>query len=266
MSIYQRLAQIEDSAESVALCTIVSAKGSTPRSAGSKMLVFPDGRVEGTVGGGEMESRVHQAALEALADGKTRLVSYNMSDPAQGDPGVCGGQLEVYVEPILPQATVLVIGGGHVGQAVAELAHWLGFRLVVADDRPEFVTPEHIPDADERHNLTLEGLTEAVKVHSQTFVVLTTRSVDVDVVVLPQLLQTPAAYIGVIGSKRRWQTARKQLLEKGVDEETLARVVSPMGLELNAETPKEIAVSILAEILMLRYGGHGGRMGESSGR
>lgn len=262
MSIYQLVTEIENKTERAALCTIVSAKGSTPRRAGSKMLVYPDGRVEGTIGGGEMESRVVQAALASLEDRKTRLVSYNMTDPAQGDPGVCGGQLEVYVEPILPQPTILVIGGGHVGKAVAELAHWLGFRLLVADDRPEFVTPEHIPDADERYHLSPNKLTTKINVHAQTFAILTTRNVEVDVVVLPQLLETPAAYIGVIGSQRRWQTARKIMIEQGVDAEKLDRVVSPMGLELNAETPEEIAVSILAEILMLRYGGHGGRMSE----
>lgn len=263
MSIYQLVAEIENKAESAALCTIVSTRGSTPRRAGSKMLVYPDGRVEGTIGGGEMESRVVQAALASLKDSKTRLVSYSMTDPAQGDPGVCGGQLEVYVEPILPQPTVLIIGGGHVGKAVAELAHWLGFRLLVADDRPEFVTPEHMPDADERYHLALDKLSEVIKVHSQTYVILTTRNVEVDAVLIPQLLETPAPYIGVIGSRRRWQTARKLMTEQGVDGEKLDRVVSPMGLELNVETPEEIAVSILAEVLMLRYGGQGGRMSES---
>ena len=219
------------------------------------MLVFPDGNVEGTIGGGEMENRVHQAALEALEDGKTRLVSYNMTDPAQGDPGVCGGQLEVYVEPILPQATILIVGGGHVGKAVAELSHWLDFRLLVTDDRQGFVSPEHIPDADERYHIPTEKITSEIKIHSQTYVVLTTRGVEVDAVILPQLLETPAAYIGVIGSKRRWQTARELMIEQGVDAKKLDRVVSPMGLELNVETPNEIAVSIMAEILMLRYGG-----------
>jgi len=173
---------------------------------------------------------------------------------------VCGGQMEVYVEPILPQPTVLVLGGGHVGKAVADLAHWMGYRLLVADDRPEFATPEQIPEADEHYQIPLEQVTQKVKVHSQTYVVLTTRNVEVDAKTLPPLLGTPAAYIGVIGSRRRWQTTCKKLLEQGITEEQIERIVSPIGLELNAETPEEIAVSILAEITMLRYGGSGDRM------
>jgi xanthine dehydrogenase accessory factor len=264
MGLFQRLIDIEANQESAALCVIVSAKGSTPRRAGSKMLVFPDGHAEGTIGGGEMESRVIAAAREALADGKPRLVSYNMADPDKGDVGVCGGQLEVYVEPILPQPTVLLIGGGHVGKAVAELAHWAGYRLVVCDDRPEFAAPENIPQADEHHQIPLDQVTQKVKVHSQTYVILTTRNVEIDVKVLPPLLETPAAYIGVIGSRRRWETTSKLLQEQGIPKKHLERIVSPIGLELNAETPEEIAVSILAEITMLRYGGSGGRMSKKA--
>jgi xanthine dehydrogenase accessory factor len=260
MSFFQRLQKIEEDLESVALCIIVSAKGSTPRRAGSKMLVFPDGHFEGTIGGGEFESRVREAAKEALADGKPRLVSYSMTDPAKGDVGVCGGQMEVYVEPIFPQPTILIIGGGHVGKAVVELGHWMGYRLVVCDDRPEFATPEQIPQADEHHQIPLDQVTQKVKVHSHTFVLLTTRNVEVDAKALPPLLETPAAYIGVIGSKRRWETTCKMLQEQGITKKQIERIVSPIGLELNAETPEEIAVSILAEITMLRYGGSGGRM------
>ena len=112
------------------------------------MLVYPDGKFIGTVGGGELENRVHQAALESLDNGETQTISYSMVDPSRGDPGVCGGTVEVFVEPILPPAMVLVIGAGHVGKAVAHLAKWLGFRVAVSDDRAEFCTPESVPGAD----------------------------------------------------------------------------------------------------------------------
>ncbi len=257
---YQALVDLEQSGEGGALCVIVSSRGSTPRHVGSKMLVYPDGHFIGTVGGGEVESRVITAALAALQDGKPRLLAYDMVDPAQGDPGVCGGQLEVYVEPVLSQATVVIIGGGHVGKAVARLAKWLNYRVAVSDDRTEFCTPEANPDAEAFYPVPMGDLPDHLKISPQTYLVLTTRGASVDIEGLAPLLDSPAGYIGVIGSRRRWAVTRKGLLEKGVPAEKLDRVHSPMGLELNAETPEEIAVSIMAEIIMLRNGGSGQQM------
>lgn len=266
MSIYQAVAELEARNGSGALCTIVRSQGATPRHTASKMLVYPDGRISGSVGGGELENRVIGEALAAIADGNSRLVAYRMTDPARGDVGICGGQVEVYVEPILPKPALVVIGAGHVGRAVAHLAHWLGFYVIATDDRAELCTPESIPDADVYYPLPMAelpaqlDLTPAVKGERWTAIVLTTRGSDVDVEGLPALLDMPARYIGVIGSRRRWEITRQQLLERGVPAEQVARVHSPVGLELNAETPEEIAVSILAEILMLKLGGHGREM------
>ena len=259
-SIYQALAEIEKNNESAALCTVVKSEGSTPRHVGSKMLVYPGGNFIGTVGGGDLEHRVLDEAWMAVADGKPRLLSYNMSDPSRGDPGVCGGQVEVFVEPILPAPMIVVIGGGHVGKAVVHLAKWLGFRVAVSDDRAEFCTPESVPGADAYYAIPMEKLTEQLKITRQTYLVVTSRGSGVDAAGLPSLLDSPAAYIGVIGSKRRWATTVKALKEKGVTDEKIARVHSPMGLELNAETPEEIAVSILAEIMMLKDKGSGKSM------
>lgn len=256
-SIYQALVELESKNEPSALCTVVRSQGSTPRSSTSKMLVYEDGTFIGTVGGGELENRVFQEAMEALIDGKPRLLEYNMADPARGDPGVCGGTVEVFVEPILPPPTLVVIGGGHVGKAVAHLARWLDFRVVVTDDRPEFLTPEANPDADAFYECKLEELPQQLSINNRTYLVLTTRGVVIDAPGLPPLLESDAAYIGVIGSRRRWKMTVDKLKEKGVSAEKIARVHSPIGLELQAETPEEIAVSIMAEILMLRAGGTG---------
>ncbi len=261
MTIYDSLAGLSANGASAALCVIVRTQGSTPRRVGSKMLVFSDGRTEGTIGGGEMESKVIAEALEALAEGKPRLLEYSMVDPGRGDPGVCGGTLEIYVEPVNPEPTLVVVGAGHVGKAVAHLAKWLGFRVAVCDDRPEFCTPENVPDADAYYPVPLEELPQQMKITSSTYLVLTTRGVPLDVAGLPAIMEHPAGYVGVIGSRRRWETTRKQLLEAGLPEEKLSRIASPMGLELNAETPEEIALSIMAEIVMLRGGGDGERMG-----
>lgn len=256
-NLYSIITGLLERGEAAALCTIVDSKGSTPRRAGSKMLVYENGEFTGTVGGGELEHRVLDEAMIAMVEGKPSLLKYSMTDPKRGDPGVCGGQVEVYVEPILPPAKVVVIGGGHVGKAVAHLAKWLGFRVAVSDDRTEFCTPEMNPDADEFYPVAMQELPKHLKLNRQTYLILTTRGSLIDVEGLPALLESKAAYIGVIGSKRRWATTVKGLQEKGIRDEQIARIHSPMGLELNAETPEEIAVSIMAEIIMLRQGGNG---------
>jgi len=261
-SIYQALSELEKNNGSAALCTVVKSEGSTPRHVGSKMLVYPDGKFIGTVGGGDLEHRVLDEAWMAISDGKPRMLKYTMADPSRGDPGVCGGTVEVFVEPINPPAMVVVIGGGHVGKAVVHLAKWLGFRVAVSDDREEFCNPESVPSADAYYPVPMDKLTEQLNVTRQTYLVVTSRGSGVDAAGLPSLLDSQAAYIGVIGSRRRWLTTVKALQEKGVSEELIARVHSPMGIELNAETPEEIAVSIMAEILMLRDKGTGKTMKE----
>lgn len=256
-SIYQALHDLEKNNSSAALCTVVKSEGSTPRHVGSKMLVYPDGKFIGTVGGGELENRVIRAAMQALQDGKAQSLEYSMADPSRGDPGVCGGQVEVFVEPIFPAPTLVVIGAGHVGKAVVHLAKWLGFRVAVCDDRVEFCNPETTPGADAYYPIEMGKLVEKLEVTKQTYLVVTSRGSSVDAVGLPSLLETDSAYVGVIGSKRRWATTVKALKEKGVSDALIEKVRSPMGLELQAETPEEIAVSIMAEVLMVRDKGSG---------
>ncbi len=175
-----------------------------------------------------------------------------MAEPERGDPGVCGGQLEIFVEPIIPKPMLVVVGVGHVGKAVAHLAKWLGFLVSICDDRADFCTPVAVPDADQFFPIPLEDLSKQLNITPWTYIVMTTRGVDVDIRGLPFVLETPAAYIGVIGSKRRWATTTKKLIEAGIQPEMLQKVRSPIGLDIHAETPEEIAVSIMAEIIKLR--------------
>jgi xanthine dehydrogenase accessory factor len=261
MMIFEKIFELQKLGEPVVLCTIVSSQGSTPRNLGSKMLVYQDGGILGSVGGGEMESRVIEEALASLENGKARLVSYALADPARGDPGLCGGTVEVFVEPMMPTPTILVVGGGHVGRAVVWLARFLDFRVVLADDREEFCTEDAVPGADAYLPGGLEDLSKRMTISPYTYAVLTTRNVKVDLAVLPGLLAAEPGFVGVIGSRRRWKITRAGLLESGVPASQVDRVISPVGLELNAETPEEIAVSILSEIIMLRRGGDGRRMG-----
>ncbi len=250
--IYQAILDAKREGRPAALATVIRSRGSVPRHETSKMLVFADGQMVGTVGGGELESRTIEASKEVIQSGQAQLESYSLAGPREDAVGVCGGEVEVFIEPILPPPTVLVLGCGHVGVAVAHLAKWLGFRVVVSDDREELCSPEHVPDAD----LYLPGEVSAVLSHAsidnQTYVVSVTRGYPYDVAAIPILLESNAPYIGVIGSQRRWATTVKELKAIGIEEEALKRIYSPIGLFLGEETPEEIAVSIMAEIIMLR--------------
>src|SRR5512139_3056912 len=256
-NIYSAIVEAQASGQSAALCTVIKSSGSVPRHSTSKMLVFADGRFVGTVGGGGMEQRTIEEARTVARLGQAKIVEYNLVDPQQGDPGVCGGTVEIFIEPIQPPPAVVIIGAGHVGKATAHLAKWLGFRVAVLDDRAEFVTPAWIPDADEYlPGAVIDQLPNA-RLNAQTYIVAVTRGYNIDVGILPTLLDYDVAYVGVIGSKRRWVQALNELRTKGVAEEKLSRVHAPIGLELNAETPEEIAVSIMAEVIMLKNGGTG---------
>lgn len=250
----------QEAGEPVVLATIVRVRGSVPRHVGTKMLVYEDGRFSGTVGGGEIESQVLAEAQVALADGRPRLLPYTVAEAEQGGKDAQGAEIEIFLEPYLPAATLLVIGCGHVGRAVAGLAHWLGYRVAVSDDREELATPENIPEADVYLPGRVEETLRHFHITRNTYIVLATRNVLVDQQIVPHLVHSPAPYIGLLGSERRWAETIRLLREDGLSDEQLARLHSPVGLELNAETPEEIAVSILAEIIMLRRGGTGERM------
>ena len=172
----------------VALATIVATDRSVPRRPGSKMLVFADGRTSGTIGGGEMEARVVAEALEALVSGKSRQLIYSLVDAAAGDPGVCGGTVELFLEPHMPQPTVYVIGVGHVGQAVVELALWLGYRVAAWDDRSDLAASVNTATTDvEILSGSIHEALETNPIDEHTMVVMTTRNVGLDVEILPPL-------------------------------------------------------------------------------
>ncbi len=238
--------------ETVALATVVRTRDSVPRRPGSKMLVFADGRTLGTIGGGEMEHRVTVEAAAALVDGRPRLITYNLIDPADGDAGVCGGEAEIYLEPYMPTPNLFVIGAGHVGRAVSDLAQWIGFRTIVWDDRADVL------DGADHVDVALTGpIADALATHPVTAddaIVMVTRNVKLDLEILPALLATPAGYIGLMGSRRRWDTTRAGLSDRGIADSDLGRVHAPIGIEINAETPEEIALSILAEVIGHRRG------------
>ncbi len=236
------------------LATIIATKRSVPRHAGTKMLVFGDGRLVGTVGGGAMESRVIDEALAVLDAGTTKMLNYELIDPARGDPGLCGGEVQIYLEPYMPPPTVLVVGAGHVGRAVVDLSHWLGYRTVIVDDRDERLTEGDMPNADVRLKGPVTDALAGYEMTAETSVVIVSRDVDIDVDAITHLIELPLRYLGVMGSSRRWKTVRDRLVESGIAEAALGRIDVPIGIDLGAETVEEIAVSILGEVIRAQRG------------
>ena len=260
-----QVAKDVDEGVAVAVATVVETSRSVPRHAGAKMLIYRDGSSMGTIGGGEMEARVLQEAAGALTNGHPRLVSYRLVDPAQGDPGVCGGDVQIFVEPYMPKPTLVIMGYGHVGRAVATIAGWLDFATIAVDDREALAdtAPDSAPDTASDNSapqtdsptLITGGVPELAKAHNigpDTSIVLVTRNVDVDYEILTALADTKPGYIGVMGSERRWVTTRDRLQAAGVSADFLAAIHAPIGVEIGAETPEEIAVSIMAEVLAVR--------------
>ena len=259
--VYQSLLDAQKNGIPAVLVTIIETSGSIPRHAGSKMLVYEDGSTIGTIGGGEMESKVIAITRDVLISRQPRTETYTLNSIENGDPGICGGTAKIFIEPLVIPPKLLIIGGGHVGKATAELGKWLGFRTILSDDRPEFCNPEYVPNLDEYIICKPGEMVDHVTIDQHTYIVAVTRGLSVDVNLFPPLLATDSPYIGLIGSRRRWSLTRETLKqEHGITDVQLARIHAPIGLELEAETPKEIALSILAEIIMIRRGGTGESM------
>lgn len=251
-SVSQALIDAWQNNKPAALATVVKTRGVTPREAGAKMLVYPDGKIVGTVGGSAMELRVITEARTAIRDGKPRYLELTLADDDHGAPREDAGVIEIFIEPRSLAPTLVIVGAGHVGAAVAQLAKPLGFRITVLDDRVDFVTPDNFPHTDERLASDLVEKIREVEITPQTYVVLVTRNHALDSALLGAIVEKDAAYIGMLGSARRATTVMDKLKQRGISTAALARVHAPIGIEINAETPQEIAVSIMAEIIQVK--------------
>ena len=249
---FSKLVELMHDHPTLVLATVVSKDGSAPREAGARMAVMPDGSIHGTVGGGILEKTVIDDALAVMREGKPRLARYDLTDQQGGGIGAgCGGRSEVFLEPIGSVPHLLVVGAGHVGLALARLAAQTGFMVTVADDRPQFAREAAGPGVTVLE-LSPEDPALVDLVTPSTAVVVVTRSHQMDREALASVVDAGAFYVGMIGSRRKVAAERKALLAQGVDEASLARVFAPIGLDIAAETPAEIAVSILAEIVAVQ--------------
>lgn len=255
--------------ESVCLATVVRVRGSAPRHNGARMLIWPDGRIHGTIGGGTLEWRVVADARAALADGRSLLKNYVFDTRGGPDSvGLCGGSVDVHMDVLRPDPVLLIVGAGHVAQPLAQMAALLDWRVVVVDDREEWANTRRFPAAAEIHLVDYEPQTERlaplpVVFTPSTYVVITTWGYDLPA--LEQALAQPCAYLGLVSSPTKARELFRRLLAKGVPAGLLRRVQTPIGLDLGAESPAEVALSILAELLAAQRGRSGQSLREVRG-
>ena len=253
LDIYEEIVKLKKAGKSAAVATVISAKGSTPREEGSKMLVRTDGSIVGSIGGGNLEALVQKAALEIIASGKAQTLHYDLSEKDAAEVGmICGGITDILIEPIIPAPMLYIFGAGHISIPLSIIGKMLDFAVTVIDDRTDFANKERFPEVDEIYAEDIKKVFDKLNVNESSYIVIVTRGHAHDEVVLEWAVTTPAFYIGMIGSKTKNQTIYSHLKQRGVSQETLDRVHAPIGLKINAETPEEIAVSIMAEIIHVK--------------
>jgi xanthine dehydrogenase accessory factor len=253
MDIYEEIVKLRKEGRRGAVATIVSVRGSIPSFKTAKMLVRDDGSILGTIGGGCVEAEVWQAAREVMETEKPRTLTFNLNQDPKYDTGlVCGGTLDIFLEPILPPASLYLFGAGHVALNVCRTASNAGFDVTVIDDRETYASRERFPDAHQVIAEDFERATASLTVTESSYIVIVTRGHRDDMRVLRWAVQTPARYIGMIGSKRKTITIFRELTKEGLSPNLFKRVHAPVGLDIGAVTPEEIGVAITAELIATR--------------
>jgi xanthine dehydrogenase accessory factor len=253
MDIYEEIVKLRREGRRGAVATIVNAQGSIPSFRTAKMLVRDDGSIVGTIGGGCVEAEIWQSAREVMEQEKPRTLSFNLNQNPKYDTGlVCGGTLEIFVEPVLPVPVLYLFGAGHVGVNLYKAATLAGFDVIVVDDRESYANLERFPEAREIHADDFEAVMKGLAPNESSYIVILTRGHRDDMRALRWAVQTPARYIGMIGSKRKVVTIYRELQNEGLPRHLFERVHAPIGLDIGAITPEEIAVAVTAEMIAVR--------------
>ncbi|NIS60978.1 MAG: hypothetical protein GTO13_09825 [Proteobacteria bacterium] len=249
--IYRTLADIKDQGKRAALAIVVRTKGSTPRKAGAKMIVMEDERILGTVGGGGLEKKVIEESLECLKGGTTKLKTFDL----QGNLDMmCGGEVDVYIEPISQPEKLVIFGGGHITRTLAPLMRSLDFRVTVVDDNPKMPEEDRFTDIEVLLSEDMESYAERLSPDSSSYIVILTRGFSTDKAILERIIAKDFRYVGIVGSKKKIRTIKEDLISKGIEKEHFSKLSAPIGLDIGAETLGEIALSIAAEIISVRRG------------
>lgn len=253
MDVFEELVRLRKLGQKCALATIVQVRGSIPSYESAKLLVREDGSMLGTIGGGCVEAEVWNAARDVMAEEKPRKLSFNLGQDAAYDNGlICGGQLDVFVEPVVPQPRVFIFGAGHISKSLSKVASLAGFATVVIDNRETFANRERFPEADEIFAEEYEEVFPKLSINSSSYLIIVTRGHRDDMRVLRWAITTDAKYIAMIGSRRKVYAVIKEFEKEGIPRERFQRIFAPMGFEIGAITPEEIAVSVVAEMIAVR--------------
>ena len=253
MDIYDEVVRLRRSGQKCALATIVQVNGSIPSYESAKMLVREDGSMFGTIGGGCVEAEVWNAAREVMESERPRHLSFTLGQDAAYDNGlICGGQLTVFVEPVIPQPRVFIFGAGHISKSLSKIASMAGFATVIVDNREAYANAERFPEADAVHAEEYEEAWGKLDIRDTSYIVIVTRGHRDDMRVLRWAATTQARYIAMIGSKRKVFGVIHELEKDGVPRQALERIYAPMGFDIGAITPEEIAVSVVAEMIAAR--------------
>jgi xanthine dehydrogenase accessory factor len=253
MDIYEEIVKLRREGRRGAVATIVNVRGSIPSFETAKMLVRDDGSIFGTIGGGCVEADVWQAARQVMEEEKPRTLTFNLNQNPKYDTGlVCGGTLDVFIEPILPRALLYVFGGGHVSVNLYKVAQNAGFDVIVVDDRAAYANRERFPEAQQVIAEDFDQAMAKLSPPESAYIVIVTRGHRDDMRVLRWAVQTKARYVGMIGSKRKTIAIFRELEREGLSAALFDRVHAPIGLDIGAITPEEIAISITAELIAVR--------------
>jgi xanthine dehydrogenase accessory factor len=253
MDVYEELVRLRQSGRKCALATIVEVRGSIPSYESAKLLVREDGSMIGTIGGGCVEAEVWNAAREVIETEKPRHLTFNLGQDAAYDNGlICGGQLDVFVEPVMPIPHAFIFGAGHISKSLSKVATLAGFATVVIDNRDTFANRERFPEAEEIHAEEYEDVFPKLTINEISYLIIVTRGHRDDMRVLKLAIETPARYIAMIGSKRKVLNVIRELEKEGVPRTAFERIHAPMGLNIGAITPEEIAISVAAEMIAVR--------------
>jgi len=253
MDVYDELIRLRKLGQKCAIATIVQVRGSIPSFESAKLLVREDGSMIGTIGGGCVEAEVWNAAREVMESEKSKHMSFNLGQDAAYDNGlICGGQLDVFVEPVIPSPSAIIFGAGHISKSLCKVASLAGFTTAIVDNRETFANRERFPEADEIFAEEYEEVFPKLIVHDSTYLIIVTRGHRDDMRVLQLAIATPARYIAMIGSKRKVLNVIRELEKQGIAREAFERIHAPMGLDIGAISPEEIAVSVTAEMIAVR--------------
>lgn len=253
--LFRKIIELLSEGKTVALCTIIGKIGSGPRDIGAKMIVYDDGKTMGSIGGGQLERIIVKEALKAIKENKSREITLSLGSGEGIETGlICGGSIKIFIDILNPKPRLIIIGSGNIAKPLAEIANIIGFNIVIVDDNTETATKDRFPMASKIIVNQLKKGIEELDIKDEDFIAIIHGDVEKEYEVLKKILKTKVKYLGLLGSKRKSFEIKKRLIEEGYSKEDVEKIHSPIGLDIGAETPEEIAVSIIAELIAVLRG------------